>query len=820
MSISPPFGIQTSYQTNFIPPRLIIEKKPYKILKTGIQTSYQDNETQKVEYPTLSDLICAAISRNALPKSKGYDFRIPSQLIRETKPYEKFISPKTRRMSIDNGKYTIYTKSNSEKWVENISWSAKGIIKAYLNWNVFLNNYSKLSLLNFEEILRTMIPNHLFEGLENILENFCDRRLIDTRFLPISRPFIDADLGEAPFQSNYSRHHPLTEIIDVDVSIWHSIILTLSSDLSERRSDGPIHHLSFNDIKKNYFWIAQNREKSTFEISVKKNYSLYQQNDNGEFRFICELRDKNELDSESEKAEKKLKFTKAFYAYKFKSEEEIDEIGQIKIDDKIISALKISDKKKKILSKWIGCAVTDALDHHLESEKSKEFTKANANYLLDFIPDFYKKTQSLKNLTNWDQGFDFSKELYALRQCKTEIPLWYSKLIKQWENSPIKSLAIKIFEYLEKGGNENFQGITCINATTCLKLIKIIDLSFPYQKNQVFWTKSFQIRQTILKIGASDLTTNEVFTLSLNPNKFNEFSYLYDEKNWIHDVVGLRAQKILEYNFRLRSLAERIKEPVIFAPRGNTGLGKSHYIKNFCHQYLIDPEQPIDGVLSPDIIKVDLKKNNSRILLNAQVYKEATIIFEGLVENLCKNAASVKAAIIDTRLLTTNELAQLLKISKGNNARLEIVDLEGSIWNSVISVLHRDTAEEAPRVAFAVIKDGFIRARQNRNEFISICQKENVNYSLFYKDEEGNSTLVCQTLSHNLYCKNEVLFQKCLSQPALDEYEIGNIKITKDLIASHTYCGKQIPSKWIGCTIEQALEIHSKTVENEPSRNT
>ena len=89
----------------------------------------------------------------------------------------------------------------------------------------------------------------------------------------------------------------------------------------------------------------------------------------------------------------------------------------------------------------------------------------------------------------------------------------------------------------------------------------------------------------------------------------------------------------------------------------------------------------------------------------------------------------------------------------------------GSIWNSVIAVLQRDPFGQDPCVPFEVIKDGFITVRQNRREFMDASRRENVNYSLYQTDDQGDFTLVAENRD-NHFTYNKELFEDCFKVPA------------------------------------------------------
>ncbi|MFI5343848.1 MAG: hypothetical protein ACHQUC_06470, partial [Chlamydiales bacterium] len=121
-------------------------------------------------------------------------------------------------------------------------------------------------------------------------------------------------------------------------------------------------------------------------------------------------------------------------------------------------------------------------------------------------------------------------------------------------------------------------------------------------------------------------------------------------------------------------------------------------------------------------------------------------------------------------------------------------------------------------VPFEVIKEGFAKARANRAEFISIASNsEQVNYSLYRLAKDGQYIQIVRKEEKDhlpLITASLEEFEECLQIPKEEEIdEIANTIITEKLIQSlEVPRDKQVLIHWLGYTIKEALEIHSKRV--------
>jgi hypothetical protein len=210
-------------------------------------------------------------------------------------------------------------------------------------------------------------------------------------------------------------------------------------------------------------------------------------------------------------------------------------------------------------------------------------------------------------------------------------------------------------------------------------------------------------------------------------------------------------------------------------------------------------------VLNPDRIKAVIKEMGSKVLLNRQVYLEGRIIFEKFLKAIVERSPEITSVVVDTRLLSIEDLIPLLTLSDSRGVKLEIADIEGSIWESIISILHRAPFGPDPCVDFDVIKKGYIDSKKNRQNFINLCKEKKVHYSLY-----RNRVLISELVNGEWVHKNQSGHEESLSGVSSEDIDaIGEREIDGELISNLHHEKKEILGLWRGHTIKEALERHS-----------
>ena len=198
-------------------------------------------------------------------------------------------------------------------------------------------------------------------------------------------------------------------------------------------------------------------------------------------------------------------------------------------------------------------------------------------------------------------------------------------------------------------------------------------------------------------------------------------------KDWVMEKVALQARIFANQFAKVLGLSRVL--PDSFSMRGNTGVGKTTQLRELLSQR----EAPLSGVLSPDIIKAELKKQSPFPLTNSQVHREGAALFALLQEAVTRQAFRLKFAL-DTRLLSSAyaEWSFIETIQKMDGKALVVVDVDGWLVSSVNRVLARDPYGPDPCVRIDPIVQGLIEARQHRRALIDkVKELRNVDYKLY-----------------------------------------------------------------------------------------
>lgn len=378
----------------------------------------------------------------------------------------------------------------------------------------------------------------------------------------------------------------------------------------------------------------------------------------------------------------------------------------------------------------------------------------------------------------------------------------------------------RIIDYLKETRPLELIDIREDNALVILQTSKVIDVLVKRKVIPNMRKSTYLIRQAAMRRAPVKINSAEAFTISLNPEDYNNLEYLVDPKNWINERVAKQAKLTINFHILSRSLATRVKRTVR-ALRGNTGAGKSLWIQTFLNQtflkapkeYLDDNDHLDHGVLNPDYFKAIIKKLDDQVLLNGQVHAEGTALYARFFGMLTKQPSDVTGAVVDTRLLTIEEFRKVLEFSRSRGAKLKIIDIDAPIWCSILSVLNRAPFGKDPCVAFDVIKRGYIDARANRREFIQTSMQEQLSYSLYHLTKAGEYILLARKKQseEHLWFSSQKLFNKCLKIQSEDKLNaIAHTVITDELIQSLAVPGKkEILHEWKGRTVEDALRLHS-----------
>jgi hypothetical protein len=265
----------------------------------------------------------------------------------------------------------------------------------------------------------------------------------------------------------------------------------------------------------------------------------------------------------------------------------------------------------------------------------------------------------------------------------------------------------------------------------------------------------------------------------------------------------------------MMALSKRLALPsrVFYCIGGNSGVGKSRCAKTdeAFSKGLMDDE--IVGALNLDTLKGKLRKGVNGIT-NQQVHAEGWVLAQKLSREL-QNRAIKASIVIDERLGTLNAIQQIVDVAESSGAKLRYKDIDGSLLISCLRVIGRDIKTE-PCLPYGPIASGQKILREERMKVIEMAIENSAfeSYQLFVADESGNQILAAEKKEGALVVYNKALFDKSLEP--ISEKEIERLKtevISEEFIKKVKLLkgiNTSILQQYVGMTIEEALEAHSK----------
>lgn len=405
------------------------------------------------------------------------------------------------------------------------------------------------------------------------------------------------------------------------------------------------------------------------------------------------------------------------------------------------------------------------------------------------------------------------KEVSLREGVLPEIPANQRMFIEKFLNAEIS------LEEVANGLN-----INASNAREILKAIKIIDLELDRltpEERKHYKHSTYPLRTLCMQLSDSTIPTFEAYTKSIDLKYFsNPFApaareYANHSYNYIPERVREHMKLVNNYAIDMMALSKRLATDrrTFFCIGGNTGVGKSFLAKS-------DPEykkgllnEQMTGALNPDNVKGMLRKNIPRVT-NQQAHVEGFAIAQKAAAEL-KSKAIEASIIIDERLGVPDVVRPIMQLSQTTNTSVKYKDLEGPLLVSCLRVLTRDTATD-PCVPFQPIADGYRIIRKKRKEIIQLMKDSpQSTYQLYVIDKSGKQKLAAEKKDGEFVVHDEKLLNAVCE---VDENEIDQVKntlLTDEYIDNINYPGvnaksKEALRKYIGKTIAQALDLHSK----------
>lgn len=386
--------------------------------------------------------------------------------------------------------------------------------------------------------------------------------------------------------------------------------------------------------------------------------------------------------------------------------------------------------------------------------------------------------------------------------------------------------ATEVLEFLQGNRSLDNLHITKENSQEYLTAAKLWDhamavANYETNKQNSFPVSSYQLRTSIAKI--SYLPAHEVYLKSLDPNKFENWSFLEKQSNWHPDRAQLHA-KIIETNIiKSLALSRRLntEKPSVWAVRGNTGAGKTYALsKDAVFSRSLDDQGQPSGAINTDNFKGTLKKATPQ-LTHAQLHKEGAALSFQYATSLAKEA--IKATmIIDMRLAQNSQVKEEV-IDRANmrSGDALLMDIETPITTSINRVLLRTAVGEDPIVPLIAIKQGYEDIKGERAALLSeVKMNDTIKYFMLYiNDENGQQKLAAKKENgkYEVIPGMEEAVKRASERPTADQMDmIFNQKIDDayiNLAKSRDHISDAkigMIERWRGYTVREALEKHAR----------
>ncbi len=347
------------------------------------------------------------------------------------------------------------------------------------------------------------------------------------------------------------------------------------------------------------------------------------------------------------------------------------------------------------------------------------------------------------------------------------------------------------------------------------------------EKDKQTHSSSYELRTALLVASEGGISTYEAYTYpTLIPND-QVFNMVKVPENWIYERQAWH-EKVLKEEFlnasRL-SLALGDEQPIIHALRGNTGTGKTSFLKKSLQytQAIAESNADLTGTVNPDrfkkIIRDQLTVNGRPAVSHYQTHVESVYLTRSFAYRLYESDLSV---VIDQRLEAPRTISMLIEFGKTYNKRLRIVDFDSPLELSLSVVMSRRPGSDDPIPPFDVIAQGFSDNRTYRRQIIqrALSSLEVDSYTLIARGEAGAQKIVAKVQNGQLIIQKgaEDLYQKVVnpdqaqSVQALAQLEINEANIERILLqlpGEYRELSRQNFSNYKGLKIKDMVNLHA-----------
>jgi hypothetical protein len=203
-------------------------------------------------------------------------------------------------------------------------------------------------------------------------------------------------------------------------------------------------------------------------------------------------------------------------------------------------------------------------------------------------------------------------------------------------------------------------------------------------------------------------------------------AYISDARNWVPERRSLQERAyqqvrraVLDLHERIEALRKPGAKPVLMMMRGNSGVGKTHFLNHHASRALpvlgLPAGQHIGaGAISPDVFKAHFRQLvPGEFTWSRQVHGEASMLARRLIDEM---RASGRNFIVDKRLATLADVAGVTG-PRGAPGHLKVlVDLDAPLQVSLEACRCRDDQGTDARPPQRVVEEGFRAMRSNRGE--------------------------------------------------------------------------------------------------------
>lgn len=403
---------------------------------------------------------------------------------------------------------------------------------------------------------------------------------------------------------------------------------------------------------------------------------------------------------------------------------------------------------------------------------------------------------------NWSHSFFYRKNpdvsLTEHQVLKDRVNLF----LNNGDKNVLLPIQEGIFRILEGTYSLNELPLTKENFRQYLTHVKIIDQAIgEYNRSSSnkssnskmhYKNSTYELRSLILRLGSPSMTTCEAYTKTLDPKKFNDRIYLRHPMHWMPERTGLHAKLFANQLILAAALSQCLNRysPSIIAFGGNTASGKSY-------------DGEVTGDLNADTFKYYLKIKNpinkEALLINSQVHKEGTAIFDSFRKGIQEEACN-GTIVIQGRFSTVEEIEDsILKPANWNKKDVILQYYLVPLETSLIRVPVRDPYGKNPcpplwdiikgyKDSILCSKEIIRQEAERKSSTIKFFKLYNINFfKLFNTDSAGVRCIVAEKRDNVLTVFSQAQLDACTQLPLEKDIESQSIRSSPENLLTEPF---------------------------------